>query len=245
LPIHGKVFFEMFGQVAPTEFDLRFSVFGIPVRVHPGFWLIAALMGANTLSNPALGPPYLFVWIFCLFFSILIHELGHALLARLYGWPPEIVLYHFGGLAMFRPGRGFSTSRSILISFAGPGAGFLLFGLTFATLVGLKFFGVETHRTVDFAILQLMWINLVWGLVNLIPVLPLDGGRICEAVCTSLRPRDGGLWSLRIGMAVSGGAALLFLVLKDVLGLYPGLLFGFLCFNNFQMYQAYKGGGYW
>ena len=232
----------MFGQVAPTEFDLRFSVFGIPVRVHPFFWLVAALMGSNTLSHPDLGPPYLFVWIACLFFSILIHELGHALTAKYFGWPPEIMLYFMGGVAMFRPGVGFTASRSILISFAGPCAGFMLYG----SVVVFEQYLVRSNQVpglvVLFAIYQLKWINLWWGLVNLLPVLPLDGGRICESVCTSLRPRDGELWALRIGMIVAGGVALLFLSLKFM---YPGFLFGYLCFNNFQMYQAYKGRGSW
>ena len=69
----------------------------------------------------------------------------------------------------------------------------MLFGLTFATFIGLSVAKVETHPLIDEAISQLMYINLIWGLVNLIPVLPLDGGRISEAVCTSLRPRDGEL----------------------------------------------------
>ena len=232
----------MFGQIAPTEFDLRFSVFGIPVRVHPLFWLVAALMGSNTLSNPDLGAPYLFVWIACVFFSILIHELGHALTAKYFGWPPEIMLYYMGGVAMFRPGVGFTTSRSILISFAGPAAGFMLFGVVIAAWFGLKNAGVVLHPLVDDAFRKLVYINLIWGLVNLLPVLPLDGGRICESVCTSLRPRDGELWALRIGMIVAGGVALLFLSLS---AMYPGFLFGYLCFSNFQMYQAYKGRGSW
>jgi stage IV sporulation protein FB len=232
----------MFGQVAPTEFDLRFSIFGIPVRVHPLFWLVAALMGSRTLSDPGLGPPYLFVWIGCLFFSILIHELGHALTAKYFGWPPEIMLYFMGGVAMFRPGVGFTASRSILISFAGPAAGFMLYGC----VVVFEQYLVRSNQfpglVVVFAIIQLKWINLWWGLINLLPVLPLDGGRICESVCTSLRPRDGELWALRIAMIVSGGAAFLFLSLEKM---YPGFLFGYLCFNNFQMHQAYRGRGSW
>jgi stage IV sporulation protein FB len=230
----------MLGHVAPTEFDLRFSVFGIPVRVHPLFWVVAALLGSNTLLDPDRGPAYMFVWIACLFFSILIHELGHALAAKSFGWPPEIMLYSMGGVAMFRPGVGISASRSILISFAGPAAGFMLFGIVFASSMGIG--DVALHPLVDDTIFQLIWINLIWGLVNLLPVLPLDGGRICESVCTSLRPRDGELWALRIGMIVAGGVALMFLSWKLM---YPGFLFCYLCFNNFQMYQAYRGRGSW
>ena len=113
----------MLGNVAPTEFDLRFSMFGIPVRVHPLFWAVSAFMGWNPNDIKMT-----LIWIACVFVSILVHELGHALTARYFGWPPEIVLYHFGGLAMFQPYSGMTTKRSIIVSAAGPFAGFAFLG---------------------------------------------------------------------------------------------------------------------
>ena len=78
----------MFGTVAPTPFDLKFSIFGIPVRVHPLFWLVSVIMQWNVHD-----PRTTLIWVVCVFVSILIHELGHALTAKSYGWPPHIVLY--------------------------------------------------------------------------------------------------------------------------------------------------------
>ena len=89
----------MLGPVQPTEYDLQFSVFGIPVRVIPTFWLLAALLGWSLIQ---LGLIYVLVWILVVFVSILAHELGHALTAARLGYPPRIFLYHFGGVAMFR-----------------------------------------------------------------------------------------------------------------------------------------------
>src|SRR4051812_37327197 len=58
-----------------TEWDLRWMMFGIPVRVHPFFWLVCLLMGQSALE---LGVLYLLAWIGCVFVSILVHELGHV-----------------------------------------------------------------------------------------------------------------------------------------------------------------------
>ncbi len=227
----------MFGQISPTPYDLHFSVIGIPVRVHPMFWLISAIMGwqAGRLD-------LVMVWIGCVFVSILIHELGHALAARSFGWPPHIVLFHFGGYAAYQPTWGHTAGRSIFISFAGPGAGFILFGLVLALRYTLIQTSTNPGELAVFAIIQMEHINLWWGLVNLLPVLPLDGGRICQELCTKLRRRDGQVLALQIAMVVSGGVAFYFLSHHENFGYYPGILFGVLCYQNFQTYQAYRGG---
>jgi len=232
----------MFGQIGPTPYDLHFSVFRIPVRVHPGFWIISLLMGWSVGLAEMLGVPALtlaLLWTACVFVSILVHELGHALTAWYFGWPPEIVLYHFGGLASYHPTVGHTSGRSILISFAGPGAGFLLYGVVCAVELALVENQVRPGVLVGYSIFQLKWINLWWGLVNLIPVLPLDGGQICREVCLSLSRRQGMLWSLRIAMVVSALVAYYSLSHHQM---YIGLLFGFLCFQNFQTYDAHRRG---
>src|SRR4051812_8973291 len=58
----------------PGPFDLRFRLFGTPVRVKVSFWIFMALFGYPTLQE---GLGYLFVWIFCGFVSVLCHEMGH------------------------------------------------------------------------------------------------------------------------------------------------------------------------
>ncbi|MBK6647729.1 MAG: hypothetical protein IPG44_18635 [Anaerolineales bacterium] len=73
---------DMLQSVSPTRFDLQFSIAGIPVRVHPLFWVIALLLGSN--SGHSL---MVVVWIIVVFISILIHELGHAFAFRRYGHP--------------------------------------------------------------------------------------------------------------------------------------------------------------
>lgn len=227
----------MFGQIGPTSLDLRFSLVGIPVRVHPAFWVVSAIMGSR-LNDPRL----VVVWVGCVFVSILVHEMGHALTARFFGWPPDVLLYHFGGLAMYQPTWGFTTSRSILISFAGPAAGFLLFGLTLLVeyaLIQTRTFPGELGAH---ALYFMRYINLWWGLINLLPVLPLDGGQICRDTCTALRLKRGHDVALKISILVGAGVAIYALANKDM---YIGLLFGFLAFQNYQSLRSYGGHSNW
>ena len=114
-------------QPSATPYDLQFSIAGIPVRVHPLFWLIAILFGSsgNLLFLP--------VWVFVVFTSILIHELGHAFAFRRFGQRSHIVLHFGGGLTIPESvawGGGWasvalSRGQEIFISLAGPFAGFL------------------------------------------------------------------------------------------------------------------------
>ncbi len=221
----------MFGNVAPTPFDLNFSVFGIPVRVHPLFWLVAALLGWSACGGDM---KLLTLWMACVFVSILVHELGHALTAQSFGWPPHIVLYSFGGYASFQPSWGYTTARAILVLAAGPGAGFALFGLVLAGQLLMIHKGVEipyyARQTIGF----MEFINLWWGLVNLLPVYPLDGGQISREALTWWRPRGGFDISLKISLVVAGAAAV-WLFSRHMT--FNALLFASLAFDNLQMLQ--------
>lgn len=221
----------MLGPVQPTEYDLQFSVFGIPVRVIPTFWLLAALLGWSLIQ---LGLIYVLVWILVVFVSILAHELGHALTAARLGYPPRIFLYHFGGVAMFTPHGNYTAGKSILITLAGPAVGLLLGGAVFITSQVLVIRGVAIHPLALRAIGMLLFVNIWWSLLNLLPVLPLDGGQICRDVCTSINPRRGELWSIRIALVVSGAVALWAFTSQQ---LYLGILFGLMCYQNFQQLQ--------
>ncbi len=234
----------MFGQVNETEFDLRFSLFRIPVRVHPGFWLMAVIMGSRLLQEID-GLMLVAIWVAVVFISILVHEMGHALAVRYFRWEPHIVLYHFGGYAAYHPPWGQTHWQSIFISFAGPGAGFLLYGIVRL----FEFWYVQDINRLNwfvlFAIYQLKYVNLWWGLINLLPVLPLDGGRIAGDVFQLSKIRQPWDWTFKTGMLVSGATAAYFLMHYQEYGLYPGILFGFLFVTNLQMFQQQGRGGIW
>ena len=113
-----------------TAYDWHFQIAGIPVRVHPGFWLLALMLFARA------GMSELLVGTLAVLVSLLVHELGHALTMQYFGERARVVLYMMGGLAIpessvwnlgnQRGKRG--AWAQVLISAAGPGAGFLLAG---------------------------------------------------------------------------------------------------------------------
>lgn len=169
-------------MIEQTQYDLRFSVFGLPVRVHPAFWVVGAVMGYSPGWAGELGVNVMavcFLWCLVLFVSILIHELGHAWMAESFGWPTSIVLYHFGGLAAYRAVRGYSFKKQIAVAFAGPGAGFIFYGIIRAGRAIAQSKGWVPPPIPWYVISGLERFNLYWGLINLLPVLPLDGGQIC------------------------------------------------------------------
>lgn len=243
----------MFGEFPPTPQDVHFRVFGIRCRVHPFFWL-AGVFFAYPSGNVLPGNVVVLLVlsrIACLFISILVHELGHAVLIRWAGFEPEVVLHGFGGYAIYHPYRAIRTSTLVAISFAGPGAGFVLFGLVFGLetfLLGNDFVPglvpdlytrlspVSAYVLAD-TFRQLEYINLFWGLVNLLPVYPLDGGQIARNLMTSWWGRYGLRQSLVISIIASGLVALWFFQTGGHRLSLPVILFGLLCFESIQAHQ--------
>lgn len=233
-----------------TPYDLKFQVFGIPVRVHPFFWVIAALFGMSIRE-----PGALMIWVGVVFVSVLVHELGHALTARYFGCDPWITLYGMGGLASYRP-RFHEGWKHILILLAGPGAGFLL--ATFVALavalsghlVVLHFPGTQGVLIGEGESLRnprlfelvsfLLFVNIFWGIINLLPVYPLDGGQIARHVFGYLNPRDGLRQALWLSVLAGGMLAAMGLMSGD---LFFAIFFGYLAFNSYQALQG-SGGGY-
>ena len=114
----------LLGEPKRTDFDLHFPCFGIPVRVHPGFWAIAALISLQVSPDPLL----VLGFAAAVFASILIHEMGHALAFRKCGIRSHVVLYHFGGLAVpdsissyVGYGKEYSSGSKIFVTAMGPG----------------------------------------------------------------------------------------------------------------------------
>lgn len=263
----------MLGEPPPTQADLHFRIAGFPVRVHPFFWLISLLLGLNAFEGEPTGT---LLAVAVVFVSILIHELGHTVLQRKFGGYPRIVLHGFGGLAIC-DNCDRSPRSQIIISLAGPFAGFLLAAVTLlflavasgylhfapmwgneswadgldrslkAELVGLPllvgtlWFREFESQAVNQVVFLLLWINIFWGLMNLLPVYPLDGGRVARELLTlGSNPQQGVIKSLQISIGV---AALVAVWGLFAVGFFMAIMFGFLAYNNYQTLQAYTGRG--
>jgi Zn-dependent protease len=157
---------------------------GIPVLLAYSWFVIAAftviVYGPVLLErNPALGASaytVAFAYAVLLLISVLVHELAHALTAKAYGWPTEkIVLNLWGGHTQFENFTA-TPGRSVLVALAGPAANFVLAGGAWLVLSVADLASVADILTNIF-----MWANLVIGLFNVLPGLPLDGGRIVES----------------------------------------------------------------
>lgn len=218
----------MFGT-EPTPFDVRLVAFRIPIRVHPSFWIAGALFSwdPNHLD-------LVFLWVMCLFVSVLVHELGHALVAEAFGWESEIVLYWCGGLAYSQRNHNRTPWREIAVSLAGPFAGFGLFALTLVVAYFLPD-RIDDER-VGHVIRLMIFINLFWGVVNLLPVLPLDGGQVCRSFLTWCGLRNPFRASAMIGVLVSGLAAAFFFSVVRMN--FAGFLFAMLCLQNIVALQS-------
>jgi len=141
------------------------TLFGIPIRLH---WSLLAFLGLVALWGGGLAGLLL---TGAVFFSVVLHELGHALVARRKGMPiADISLYPFGGMARLL-GVPRTTGDEILVAAAGPAVSLLL-ALAFAGLAALS--QVEVLR-------RLAEVNGMLAVFNLLPALPMDGGRILRA----------------------------------------------------------------
>lgn len=207
-----------------SPLDLGFPIGRIPVRVTPSFWLGSAFMGFG-LEDPGL----IFVWVLTVFVSVLIHELGHALMWEAFGYPSEIVLYHFGGVALAQSGWNMAPWRSLLVSLAGPGIGFVFYGLLISA--GPLLAPHLTDRYPMAAYQFLLYQNLAWGLLNLAPVLPLDGGQALRSLLQMAGLRSAGEWTVKISVFAAGALALWF---AQMGAQYAAILLGILCLNNIQ-----------
>lgn len=206
---------------------IEFSLFRIPVRVEMSFWIILGLLGA--LSNQH-NPDQMFVraglFLFAAFISVLVHELGHALMIRKFKLPTQIVLASFGGYATY-PAGVLSRVQSILVSLAGPFlqalAGVLVWAL-------FKFYVELPPNKMEYLVHIFIVVSLFWAAFNCLPVIPMDGGRVVEA---ALGPRRIKV-TLLISMITAG--------VVGVLALTSGFMFVgiFMMMFGWQSYQAYE-----
>ncbi|WP_437206285.1 metalloprotease [Planctomicrobium sp. SH664] len=227
----------MLGPVAPSDYDWNFRIGRIPVTVSIWFWVGSSLLGMSALEE---GIEFLVVWIAAVLVSILFHELGHAWTAQYFGFRPRILLYQFGGLAMYENWRPESRWQSVLITAAGPLAGFLLFGVLTVYYFFLgdplsRWIPENSLRVYKALIFDLLYINFFWSVMNLLPVLPLDGGRLSQQFFGWLNPRRGDRYTCTLGALVAGVVAILAIVAwKDF---YLAILFGMLASQNFSALQ--------
>jgi Zn-dependent protease len=194
-------------QPKQTAFDLRFRLGGVPIRIHPLFWVASALLGIRDYADPEVGGLGCFAfWMAAVLVSVLLHELGHVCVGRLLGMRGEVVLYSLGSLTL-----GLDTlprrRQRLAVLLAGPLVGLLIvagvWGITWLPFpAALREPRWQTPIATGLAIV--VWINLYWALLNLLPLWPLDGGRMACEIGEGLFGRRGVTAALVLSLVVAG-----------------------------------------
>ncbi|MEN8114648.1 MAG: site-2 protease family protein [Actinomycetota bacterium] len=152
---------------------LRFPLFGVPVSVHWTF-LFVALFGMSVYSGIEIA-----AWTAAVFVAVLLHESGHAFTARAFGASPvAITLFALGGVTTWSAPKELSPGRRFVVSAAGSAVG-IAAGVVVIVLARRGLF--DGLPDLVFVFLQsFVWAGLVWGILNWIPILPLDGGHMLQ-----------------------------------------------------------------
>jgi stage IV sporulation protein FB len=198
----------------------------IPISISPFFFLTAALIGFLN-SGSIVG---IFVWIGIIFVSVLFHELGHALTAMIFRQNVSIQLIAFGGLTSYT-GPLLKLWQKFIIVFNGPLFGFLLF--LFASFL-LQF----QWPLLALSIVKITQVaNLFWSIVNLFPVMPLDGGQLLQIALEGWFGVKGIKASYLVGAILSTLLALGFFAIGAFL---VGAFFFLFAFNSFDYWRRAK-----
>lgn len=171
----------------------------MPVAVRGSFLLIAALIGFVGVGSPS----ETVAWIAVVFVSILIHELGHAFTARMYGSDVAIELNGLGGLTRWSvPDGELTPGRRSLIAAAGSAVGLLFGGIVWLVAVQFEPYPALTA----FVLRSLIYVNVFWGLINWLPIRPLDGGHLLESLLQKIAPDRAEIVARVIFTATAVGA---------------------------------------
>ena len=201
---------------------LQFHLGKIPVRIQATFFVMAAVLGlngTNLISDAS--------WIVVVLVSVLIHELGHAGVGMLFGLEPRIDLHAMGGTTSWANHLPLSHGKRIAISLAGPFAGFAFGAFAFT----LAMLGAFPHNEMgEMVHAQLLYVNIGWGAVNLLPMLPLDGGNVMTQVLHIMTGGRGERPARIVSIAIA--VLLIPLAIRLSWGLWGMLLiFSFLASN--------------
>ena len=212
--------------------SLRFNLFGFPVAIGVDFLLITVLIGLQ--ARPGV---YLLEWLVVVAVSILIHELGHAFAVRSYGITPEIRLWGMGGLTTY--GFALPPRKSIVVSLAGP-----FVGIPVALAVMVIRPWLPVSEPITYVTSDLIFINLWWGILNLLPLAGLDGGNVTTN-CFLIAMGESGR---RLGLAFVGLASVVVAIAAVFAGfIYLTIVILFFAFMNPEPYlvlwRLVGGGG--
>ncbi len=205
-----------------------FTLANVPVSVSPWFLFLLFYL------SKGMGVP-IAVAAAGITASLLVHEFGHALMARRFGMTPEILLHGYGGHTTHSPAQ--RDRDDALIVAAGPVAGLMLSAICYAALKHAPISSMAVAETLDF----LYWINLYWSLFNLVPVWPMDGGMLFRLGALKLFKPPTAERVTHITALVLIGVGVL-LALQFSRSMFTFLILAMMGFQNLQALMAGNNG---
>lgn len=208
---------------------IRFSLFKIPVEVQPFFWITLVILGGAGGADTQAEIFNILLFVLAGFISVLVHELGHALTARRFGAYVSVTLQAFGGYASYS-GVRLSRLQSFLVTAAGPAIQIALGLVVYLVIRNAP--EMNTHGGYFLNVLKN--ISFVWAILNLLPVVPLDGGHMLGAALGPSRIK----LTLWISIVVAIAAALAMFRFTGSF-LFP-LFMGFFAWQAFQSLKEHR-----
>ncbi len=200
----------------------------IHFRLSPLFFVTAFLIGFLGTGNLTQS----FIWVAAIFISILIHELGHALSALVFDRSSIVQFTAFGGVTI-PLGKKLNLLPEFIMVLMGPLFGFALFVLS--SYIGIKVGDVSPNFTTFIDAMK--FINLFWTIINLIPILPLDGGQLLRIILEAVFGINGRKYCCIFGGIVALGLALVAILFKLII---LSIFFFFFAFQNFELFKQLK-----
>ena len=175
--------------------------FGIPLYLHWSFWLLPLWVVLATQGAGSVELGLSLAVVAAAFGCVLLHELGHALTARLFGiGTRDITLYPIGGVARLER-LAEKPSQELWITLAGPGVN-LAIAVLLAIVVSLAALfgpGLVLNSVAGTFLVRLLVVNVIMVVFNLLPAFPMDGGRVLRSLLSLVL---GNLRATRIAVSV-------------------------------------------
>lgn len=222
----------------PNRGIYLFNISGFPVYLDTsGLIFIAIILLMNMGGGGVLGIAEAFLWVVAIYGSILIHELGHAVVGRRLGYgTADIILSFFGGVAVWSGRTSRSRRDQLLVTLAGPAVN-VVACVVVSLLMRMPFIG-SLVPPLQSLLGDLYWINLILAVFNILPIYPLDGG---QALRTLLAYRMRGYKLIRISLQVSFatlGLVMLYAVSNSRIFLV--IMLAQIAWSNWQEWQQVR-----
>ena len=214
------------GSIGGTSIDVDFN------------FLFLVMLFVFMNYDAKQGIQYALLWIPIVFLSVLIHELAHAGAIAMLGFgASQIVLTGMGGVTINR--RRARPWQDLIISVAGPAASFALYFLCVWMAYNVR--ATHTDKMLSALIPLMAWANIAWGIFNLIPVPPLDGGHATRDFFRMfLTERNAFIIAIWIAIVVGAGVAVFALVSRSF---FVAIYIGWFVYMAFGQWQYFKRHG--